>query len=102
MIQLTDIQKAFGSHLVFDIDQLQLQTGITWLKGANGSGKSTFLKMLAGMLPFKGQIILNGNTDLRKDPVQYRFLINHAEAEPSYPSFLPGTDLTEFVRSVKK
>ena len=102
MLQLTDIQKSFGSHLVFSIDDLCLEKGIYWLKGANGSGKSTLLKIIAGLLPFKGEIILNEKISIRKQPVGYRFLINHSSAEPVYPSFLTGNELVEFVRSIKK
>jgi heme exporter protein A len=36
------------------------------LRGPNGSGKSTLLRALAGMLPFEGDVILNGVT-LSKD-----------------------------------
>ena len=102
MLQLTDIQKSFGTHPVFSIDKLHLEKGIYWLKGANGSGKSTLLKIIAGLLPFNGEIILNETISIRKQPVNYRLLINHSAAEPVYPSFLTGNELVEFVRSIKK
>ena len=102
MLQLTDIQKSFGTHPVFSIDKLHLEKGIYWLKGANGSGKSTLLKIIAGLLPFNGEIILNETISIRKQPVNYRLLINHSAAEPVYPSFLTGNELVEFIRSIKK
>lgn len=102
MLTLTDIQKSFGSHLIFSIDELGLEKGIYWLKGANGSGKSTLMNVIAGLLPFKGEIILNEKISIRKQPVEYRLLINHSAAEPIYPSFLSGNELVEFVRSIKK
>jgi ABC-2 type transport system ATP-binding protein len=102
MLQLTAIQKSFGSHHVFSIDELRLQNGIYWLKGANGSGKSTLMKLIAGLLPFKGEIILNEKISIRKQPVDYRLLVNHSAAEPIYPSFLTGNELVEFIRSIKK
>ena len=102
MILLTDIQKSFGSHLVFSIDDLLLEKGIHWLKGVNGSGKSTLLKIIAGLLPFKGEILLNEKINIRKQPVGYRLLINHSAAEPIYPSFLTGNELIEYVRNIKK
>jgi ABC-2 type transport system ATP-binding protein len=66
MLQLTNIQKSFGSHHVFSIDELRLQNGIYWLKGANGSGKSTLMNVVAGLLPFKGEIILNEKISIHK------------------------------------
>jgi ABC-2 type transport system ATP-binding protein len=102
MLTLTKIEKSFGSHLVFSIDELRLEKGIYWLKGANGSGKSTLMNVIAGLLPFKGEIMLNKKIRIRKEPVDYRLLINHSAAEPIYPSFLTGNELIEFVRSIKK
>jgi len=102
MLQLTNIQKSFGSHHVFSIDELPLQNGIYWLKGANGSGKSTLMNVIAGLLPFKGEIILNEKTSIHKQPAAYRMLVNHSAAEPIYPSFLTGNELVEFIRSIKK
>lgn len=101
MLQLTGIEKSFGSHPVFAIDSLHLPGGIYWLKGMNGSGKSTLMKILAGMLPFKGEITLD-EIDLRRQPTAYRYRINHAPAEPLYPSFLTGNELLDFVSSIKQ
>jgi ABC-2 type transport system ATP-binding protein len=102
MLQLTAIQKSFGSHHVFSIDELRLQNGLYWLKGANGSGKSTLMKLVAGLLPFKGEIILNEKISIHQQPADYRLLVNHSAAEPVYPSFLTGKELVEFIRCIKK
>lgn len=102
MLQIRDIQKSFGSHHVFSIDKLILDNGIYRLKGINGSGKSTLIKILAGLLPFRGEILLNKTISIRKSPVKYRLLVNYSEAEPVYPSFLTGSELIEFAMTVKK
>jgi ABC-2 type transport system ATP-binding protein len=102
MLQLNNIQKWYGSHHIFSIDELSLPAGIYWLKGANGAGKSTFLKLLAGLIPFKGEVFIEETISIRKNPVQYRLLLNHAEAEPVYPSFLTGNELIDFVSNIKK
>jgi ABC-2 type transport system ATP-binding protein len=102
MLQLISIQKSFGNHHIFSIEKLQLDNGIYWLKGTNGSGKSTLMKIIAGLLPFKGDIILNGAINIHKHPFEYRKLVNYSAAEPAYPSFLSGEEITEFVRTIKK
>lgn len=102
MLELTSIKKSFGDHVVFSIDNLVITKGVFWIKGTNGTGKSTLLKILAGELPFTGEIVMNNNISIRKNPSQYRSLVNFAEAEPLYPSFLTGMDLVSFVSAVKK
>jgi ABC-2 type transport system ATP-binding protein len=101
MLELTSVQKSFNGKPVLDIPLLRLDPGIYWLKGANGSGKSTLFKMLAGMLPGKGEISIRGISQA-KQPVAFRQLINHSPAEPVFPPFITGDELISFVSAVKK
>ena len=101
MLVLQNITKKFGSNPVYTISSLELAPGLYWIKGANGSGKSTFLKMLAGLLPFSGEIKMDA-VSIHKEPVKYRAAINYAAAEPIYPSFLRGTELLNYVSQLKK
>src|SRR3954466_6519902 len=49
MIATTDLAKAYGGRTLFEDVSLQLNPGNRYgLVGANGSGKSTFLRILAG------------------------------------------------------
>ncbi len=59
MLQINNVIKKYGTNTVLCIPSFQLDGGIHWLKGANGSGKTTFLKMIAGLLPFNGDIRVN-------------------------------------------
>ncbi len=52
MIKVTDITKKYGAKTVLNIPSLHLEQGKSYaIIGANGSGKTTFLKILAGVLP---------------------------------------------------
>lgn len=95
MLQFESIQKYYNSFLALEIPSLSVNEGTWWVKGENGSGKTTFLKMVAGFHPFKGNIILNNKISLKKHRQQYVRVINYAEAEPLYPLFITGRDLTE-------
>ncbi len=102
VLSLSGIRKDFGSHQVLNIPGWEISEGIYWIQGENGAGKSTLFRVLAGMLPFSGQIILGGNIDLRKNPVAYRLEVTLGEAEPLYPSFLTPADLMEFMVKTRK
>ncbi|MFY0254340.1 ATP-binding cassette domain-containing protein [Chitinophaga sp. 30R24] len=101
VIALHAVKKNYQDVPILDIAKLELPAGIYWLQGENGAGKTTCMKVMAGLIPFKGEILLQGNVSSRQHPVQYRRLINYAEAEPLYPSFLTGRDLLELYLNTK-
>src|ERR1700743_3255687 len=95
MLELIQVKKDYGANRVLDIPYFHLESGIYWLQGPNGAGKTTLLRVIAGILPCKGDIRLQGRS-LRKDPVDYRRLVNWGDAEPLYPGFLNGIELVSF------
>lgn len=101
MLQFANVYKTYDQQPVLEISSLKLERNVYWLQGINGSGKTTFLSMLAGLIPFKGDILLDG-INLRKKPLSYRRLVNFAEAEPLYPDFITGLELVSFYQDIRK
>ncbi|MGC4022493.1 MAG: ABC transporter ATP-binding protein [Cyclobacteriaceae bacterium] len=101
MLQVTQVQKIYSEKTILTIPDLKIREGIYWLKGHNGSGKSTFLKIISGLIPFDGEVELL-SSNLKKNGVEYRRLVSYAEAEPLYPEFLSGKDLIRFYNSIRK
>lgn len=101
MLKLTTVKKFYSKNLVLEIPSLQIEKGIYWLKGANGSGKTTFLKMISGLLPFDGNISFN-DVSLKMNPVAYRQNVSWAEAEPLFPSFMTGMELLLLYQNIRK
>lgn len=63
MITVNDCTLAFGKRILFKDVNLKFVPGNCYgLIGANGSGKSTFLKILAGEIePSKGEVVIGPN-----------------------------------------
>lgn len=101
MLQFDHVTKTYDRHPVFEIGSLTLERHIYWLQGINGSGKTTLLSMLAGQIPFEGNISLDG-INLRRRPLRYRRLISFAEAEPLYPDFISGSELIRLFSEIRK
>lgn len=89
---LKNVIKAYEDHVVLNIPELQLDYGTYWLLGGNGAGKTTSMKVMAALIPSQGEISVE-NVQAKQQPVQFRRLVNYAEAEPVYPGFLTGKDL---------
>lgn len=101
MLHFVEFKKFYGDYPALQIDGLLINPGIYWVKGVNGSGKSTLLKSIAGILAFKGDILLSPNISIKKQPVAYRKLVNFAEAEPLFPEFLTGMEMIKLFASAK-
>lgn len=101
MLKIQNFSKSYNNHTIIEVNDLEIPEGIHWFKGINGSGKSTFFRAVAGILPFKGEISWN-NLDIRTNAIEYRMNINMSEAEPLYPDYLTGFDLLSFIAEAKK
>ncbi|MDP3789656.1 MAG: ABC transporter ATP-binding protein [Candidatus Omnitrophota bacterium] len=62
MIEIINLCKAFGSHVVLDNTNLNIQKGETMvIIGRSGTGKSVLLKHIIGIMkPDSGQVIIDG------------------------------------------
>jgi branched-chain amino acid transport system ATP-binding protein len=65
MLEVSDISVAYGKHLAVDRVSLQVKPGeIVLILGANGSGKTSLLKAIAGMLPSPGASVRLDGSEL--------------------------------------
>lgn len=99
-LQLQNITKKYGSHIVLEFDEWKIDSGIYWLKGGNGSGKTTLFRIISGQTPFDGSVLLN-DINLKKQSTAFRSKISYAEAEPQYPLFITGEELLNFYKDVR-
>ncbi|GAB3321413.1 hypothetical protein GCM10027299_15800 [Larkinella ripae] len=102
MLAVRNFRKTYQNRLVLTIPQADFSAGIHWVKGRNGSGKTTFFRSVAGLIPFEGHLMLQAKYDVRRQPVEYRLRVNYGEAEPMYPAFLTAWELIRWVAATKR
>jgi ABC-2 type transport system ATP-binding protein len=95
MLCIQQLKKEYSGEKILDIKSLAIPQGIVLLQGENGSGKTTFLKIAAGLLDFDGDIIIDDHFSLKKQRQQFVERINYAETEPLYPGFLTAKELVK-------
>lgn len=100
-MSLENIHKDYNNHTVLSFEKFHIYSGIYWLKGGNGIGKTTLFSVIAGQTSFHGQVNLQG-INLKHQPVAYRALISYAEAEPQYPGYITGNDLIHYYHQVRR
>ena len=101
MLQILASKKYYNGRQILNIPSIELDKGVYWLQGINGSGKTTLLRMIAGLIPFDGEILFDG-ISLRHEHLAYRRNISFAEAEPIFPAFITGQELVTLYRHVRK
>jgi ABC-2 type transport system ATP-binding protein len=101
MLLIKNLLKKYGDKTILDIEELFIPQGITHLKGINGSGKTTFSKIVAGLVPYRGEVTLLESYSPVTTKVAYRKQVNYAESEPLYPEFFTANDLIRFVGKAK-
>jgi ABC-2 type transport system ATP-binding protein len=95
LIEARALTKRYGSHVTaLDGLTLDVEPGIIGLVGANGAGKSTFLKILLGLLaPTSGNAGVLG-LDVTREGPQIRQYVGYL---PEHDCLPPDLSATEFV-----
>lgn len=98
MLELKNISKRFNDTLAVDNLSFEVKKGeIVGLIGENGSGKTTTIKMIAGLYePSFGQIIVAGQ-DVNRRQEQARAMIGYIPDEPAVYDKLTGEEFLHFI-----
>jgi ABC-2 type transport system ATP-binding protein len=93
MIEIDRLTKRYGDLLAVDRLSLTVEPGaILGLVGPNGSGKTTTLRCLAGILPASEGTLKVGGFDLDEDPVAAKRLLAFVPDEPRLFEHLTAWD----------
>lgn len=101
MITVIDLHKRFNKNEVLKGIELYIdQPGIYAILGPNGSGKTTMIKSILGMvIPDKGAIKVNGN-NVFKSPV-YRKDIGYLPQIANFPANLTIKEIIRMIQDLR-
>ena len=102
MLELVDVSKAY--HGVSAVRALTLHADrghITGLLGPNGSGKTTTVRMIVGLLqPSRGLITWQG-VPINDDLAAYQALVGYVPEEPKLYTYLTATEYLQLVGGLR-
>jgi ABC-2 type transport system ATP-binding protein len=94
LISARDLTRRYGAVTALDALTVSIAPGITGLVGANGAGKSTFVKILLGLVePSEGTAAVMGH-DVQTEREAIRALVGYM---PEHDCLPPEMSATEFV-----
>ncbi len=102
MIQIKDLTKKFGK--VNALNELNIsihESEATALWGSNGAGKTTLIRCLLGVIPFKGEIIIN-SIKLVNDDKEIKKLMGFVPQDISLHDSFSVDETINFYARIKK
>lgn len=98
MLKLIQLTKRYGAHEAVSELSIDVPQGEIWgFLGVNGAGKSTTMKMIAGLLkPTSGKITLDG-IDVIKNPVKAKAMMGYVPDRPYLYERLSAAEYLYFV-----
>lgn len=102
-IHVSHLTRRFGDHLAVNDVSFEIKPGETFaLLGPNGSGKTTTLKCIVGLLePTAGQIHIN-QLDVWKDPHRARQLFSYLPQRVAFPDSLTAREVLQFYADLRQ
>ena len=102
MLEVRHLRKRYsGIPAVDDVSFVARAGEITGYLGANGSGKSTTMKMATGLIePTSGEILFEGQS-IKTDPMAYRQRLGYVPEEPHLYTHLSGMEYLGMVAELR-
>jgi ABC-2 type transport system ATP-binding protein len=100
VVDVTDLSRSFGSKRALDGVSFRASAGqIYGLVGANGAGKTTFLKHLLGLLRAETGSVRVFGLDPVRDPVRVLQRVGYLSEERDLPEWMRVDELLDYTRA---
>lgn len=100
-ITFKSVSKKFGSIQALDNLSFFVNHGSTGILGPNGSGKTTMMKILTGLLrPDSGEVLVN-DIEVIKEPKKAMKFVGSLIEQPEFYTYLTGYETLEFACRIR-
>jgi ABC-type multidrug transport system ATPase subunit len=100
-ITINKLTIRYDDLLVLNDFSAEFNTGIHWIQGFNGSGKSSLLKSLCGIVPTPKNVIKIREFDLKTQAIQAKSQLCFVPDKPDIYPFMTGMQFLELTAKVK-
>jgi ABC-type multidrug transport system ATPase subunit len=100
-ISIKNLRIQYENLLVIDNLNAGFDRGIHWIQGFNGSGKSSLLKSLCGLVPVDEKIIKIMGVDLKREPIKAKSQLCFVADKPEVYPFMKGIQFLELIAKIK-
>ena len=98
-VSVHNLRKAFGSHVVLEDVSFEVPRGQTFaLLGRNGTGKTTMIRMLLGLLPPDSGTIRVAGCDPATDSLELRRRVGYLAEDQSMYDWMTAVELCRFLQ----
>ena len=99
MIDIKNVKIDFKSTMISYEDFTFSKDKITFITGKNGTGKTTLLKALAGLIKYEGAISKSNSTYVSQNPILFHMSVMD---NILYPIKIRKLDITNYISQVKE
>lgn len=97
LIDARALSRRYGTTMALDGFTVSIAPGITGLVGANGAGKSTFIRILLGLVePSSGEVTVLGH-DARRAREAIRAIVGYMPEHDCLPPEMTGAEFVTFM-----
>jgi len=79
LLHATDLSFAYPERVLFKQLSLQLGAGVTIIRGGDGCGKTSLIRLLAGELPAQSGLLAINGVRLEQDATRYRQQVHYVD-----------------------
>ena len=102
MLEARTLSKWYGAiRAVSDVSFTLAPGEVLGYLGPNGSGKTTTVGMLTGLVDPSGGAVLFQGADIADDPIDYRRHVGYVPEEPHLYGYLSGVEYLQLVADLR-